>query len=224
MEQPLVVREGSEAMVVNCDQVWREVSNYLVGELEPDLQAGIDEHLLGCKGCTAIFEGTRNIVQLYGDERMVQVPAGFSRRLHQRLETDMAGTRRSFFGWMVAAAAAVVVAGGFELARSSAFRHPGSRSEHARASDHVPPDMMVIVADYGKTFHVSGCPFLHAKTKTRTLAAREAEQQGYTPCIRCMKQYLDTTATSRGDNEGNAEGVSSGEREVESGSSGRIFS
>ena len=36
--------KGDEAMVVNCEHVWREVSNYLDGEVAPDLRAAMDEH------------------------------------------------------------------------------------------------------------------------------------------------------------------------------------
>ena len=184
-------------MVVNSEHIWREASNYLDGEADAELKAAIEEHLRGCKRCTAVVEGLRNVVQLYGDERMMEAPLGFSRRLHQRLENDMSRTRRSFFGWVVAAAASILVAGGIEVARSSVFSHPRLRSEHARASDRVPPDMTVIVADDGKTFHVAGCPFIHDKTRLRTVPARDAEEEGYTPCVRCMKKYLAATASSR---------------------------
>jgi len=184
-------------MVINCEHVWREISNYLDGEVDSELRAAIEEHVRGCKQCTAVLEGTRNVIQLYGDERMMEVPLGFSRRLHQRLEGDMSRSRRSFFGWLVAAAAAILVAGGIEVARSSVFSRPGLRSEHARASSHVPPDTMVIVADEGKTFHIAGCPFIHDKTRLRTIRAQQAEQEGYVPCVRCMKKYIDATASSR---------------------------
>ena len=49
---------------------------------------------------------------------------------------------------------------------------------------------MVVVAADGKTFHVAGCPFIHDKTRLRTIAAREAMREGYAPCVRCMKKYL----------------------------------
>src|SRR5215470_3630273 len=183
-------------MVINCERVWREVSDYLDGEVDPELRAAIEEHVQGCQRCTAVLDGMRNVVELYGDERMMEVPLGFSRRLHQRLEGDMSRSRRSFFGWVVAAAASILVAGGIEVARSSVFSRPSLRSEHARPSNQVPPDMMVIVAEDGKTFHVAGCPFIHDKTRLRTIPAREAEQEGYAPCVRCMKKYLDATSSS----------------------------
>jgi anti-sigma factor RsiW len=177
-------------MVVSCEEVWREVSNYLDGEVEPGLRVAMHEHIRGCKRCAAVVDGTRNVLQLYGDERMLEVPLGFSQRLHQRLDENMPATRRSFLGWMVAAAAACLVAGTIEVARSSAFRGPELRSEHAQPGIGVPPDMMVVVSEDGKLFHVAGCEFIHEKTKLRTISAAEASKQGYSPCVRCMKKYL----------------------------------
>src|SRR6266404_5448996 len=226
-------------MVVSCEEVWREISNYLEGEVGPGLRAAMEEHLRGCKHCTAVLDGTRNVIQLYGDERMVEVPLGFSHRLHRRLEENMPAnnTRRTFFGWMVAAAAGVLVAGGLAAARSPGFRYrlhrrleenmpanntrrtffgwmvaaaagvlvagglaaarssgftPELRSEHAQPGRGVPPEMMVLVTADGKTFHRAGCSFIHDKDKQhlRTVEAREAQREGYVPCVRCMKQYL----------------------------------
>jgi len=182
-------------MVVSCEEVWREISNYLDGEVEPTLRVAIQEHIRGCKRCTAVLDGTRNVLQLYGDERMLEVPLGFSQRLRQRLGENMPGNRRSFLGWMVAAAAACLVVGSFEVARSSAFRGPQLRSEHAQPGTGVPPDMMVVVSEGGKLFHAAGCPFIHKKTKLRMITAAEASRQGYSPCVRCMKKYLVATAS-----------------------------
>jgi hypothetical protein len=184
-------------MVVSCEEVWREVSNYLDGEVAPELRAAIEEHCRGCKRCTAVVDGTRNVVRLYGDERMLEVPLGFSRRLERRLEGDMSGSRRSFLGWMVAAAAAVLAVGGLEVANSSAFRRPGLRSEHAQPAAGIPPDMMVVVAEDGKIFHVAGCSFIHDKARLRTIPASDAMRAGYAPCVRCMKKYLSAAAVSR---------------------------
>jgi len=179
-------------MVVNCEEVWREISNYLDGGVEPHLRLAMEEHIRGCRRCAAVLDGTRNVVQLYGDERMIEVPLGFSQRLQHRLnEENTHGSRRDFLGWMVAAAAAVLVAGSFEAARSSVFSHPELRSEHARPGARVPLDMLVVVATDGKTFHAAGCPFIHDKTHIRTITAREAQREGYAPCVRCMKQYLN---------------------------------
>ena len=177
-------------MVVSCKEVWREISNYLDGEVDPALRAAMEEHFRVCKQCTAVLDGMRNVIQLYGDERMDEVPLGFSHRLQRRLEENMVPARRTFLGWMVAAAAAVLVAGSVELTRSSVFSHPEPRSEHAQPGNGVPPDLMVVVATDGKTFHVPGCPFIHDKARLQTITARKAIREGYVPCVRCMKKYL----------------------------------
>lgn len=179
-------------MVVKCEEVWNELSNYLDGEVDVTLREAIDDHVHGCQRCTAVLAGTRNIVHLYGDERMSEVPLGFSHRLHRRLEESMSPSRRSFLGWTAAFATGILVAGGFELARSSPSDRLPLRSEQAAPGKGVPPGMMVVVARDGKTFHVASCPFIHDKVNLRTIEAREAVQEGYTPCVRCMKKYLAT--------------------------------
>jgi hypothetical protein len=181
-------------MVVNCEEVWREISNYLEGDVDQNLSAAMEEHIRGCQRCSAVLAGTRNVIQLYGDERMVEVPLGFSHRLQRRLaEQSMPSSRRGFLGWMVAAAAAVIVAGSFEVARSSGFRRPDLRSEHAQPGHGVPPDMMVVVSEKAKLFHVPGCEFIHDRAHLRTIAAREALREGYVPCVRCMRKYLSAS-------------------------------
>jgi predicted anti-sigma-YlaC factor YlaD len=180
-------------MVVNCEEVWREVSNYLDGEVEPTLRVAIEEHVRGCKRCTAVLDGTRNVIQLFGDERMLEVPLGFSHRLHQRLDENMPRNRRSFLGWMVAAAAACLIVGTIEVARSSAAGSPRLRSELAQLGTGVPPDMMVVVAEDGRLFHLAVCTFIHERNKLRTITAAEALREGYTPCARCLKKYLVRT-------------------------------
>jgi len=177
-------------MVVNCEDVWREISNYLEGDVEPSLRLALEEHIRGCKRCAAVLDGTRNVIQLYGDERMLEVPLGFGRRLQDRLEENMPRSRRRFLGWIVAAAGASLVAGVIEVARASIFSRPELRSEHAEPGNGVPPDMQVVVSKDGKIFHRQGCPFIHEKAHVETMTAREAMQEGYAPCVRCMKQYL----------------------------------
>lgn len=181
-------------MVTKCEDLWREISNYLDDEVGPEQRLAIEKHLGECKRCTAVVAGARNVIELYSDERMQEVPSGFSSRLHQRLENGMLPNRRNFLGWIVATAATALVVGGFETARSSVLRQPALRSKHAKYSNRVPPDLQVIVAAYGKTFHVTGCPFIHGKAGLRTIPAGEAEREGYTACVRCMKKYLNATA------------------------------
>jgi methylphosphotriester-DNA--protein-cysteine methyltransferase len=52
--------------------------------------------------------------------------------------------------------------------------------------------MLVVVSDGSKVFHVAGCPFIHDKATERTITAKQAMQDGYVPCSRCLRQYLKT--------------------------------
>jgi hypothetical protein len=197
-------------MVVTCEQVWHEISNYLDGEVSAELRTAMDEHLRGCQKCSAVLEGTRNVIGLYGEESMFEPPQGFSQRLHRRLEENMPRQRGTAFGWMVAVAAALLIVGSFEVGDSSAFVGPQLRSEHAQPGTGVPAEMMVVVAEDGKTFHAAGCPFMHDKAKLRTIPPSEALREGYTPCVRCMKKYLNESASADSDDDDDGEFASSG--------------
>ena len=181
-------------MVVNCEHVWQEVSNYLDGEVTPELRAAIETHVRGCQHCTAVVDGMRNVIELYGDDRMLEVPLGFSHRLHRRLNDNLPARtdRRTFLGWMVAAAAACLVLGSFEVARSSAFRRPPLRAAMANPGTGIPPQLAVVLSEDGKLYHLVGCPFIHEKSKLRSVTAAAAERAGFTPGPRCLKKYLDT--------------------------------
>jgi hypothetical protein len=177
-----------------CEQVWKEVSNYLEGEVDPGLRAAMDDHFQTCQRCRSVLEGMRNIVQLYGDERMIEVPSGFGRRLEKRLAQNArtrSGGWSTWSAWLVPAAALVLIAGGVRIASSLTVPHP-MLSEHAQAGRNIPPDMLVVVSDGAKDFHAPGCGMIHNKDRAHTLLAKDAIQQGYVPCVRCMRKYLET--------------------------------
>ena len=108
----------------------------------------------------------------------------------------MPRSRRGFLGWMVAAAAAVLVAGSFEVARSSVFSHPELRSEHAQPGAGVPPDMMVVVSTTERYFTRRLPVHPRQSTHSDTHGPGSAMREGYAPCVRCMKKYLTARLTS----------------------------
>jgi len=181
-------------MVVNCEHVWREISNYLDGDVDPTLRAAMEAHFKQCKHCTAVLDGTRNVVELYGDDRLFELPAGFSQRLERRLaqQSSSSGYRSARSLWMLAIAAAALIAGGLTLGNSSAFRQPELRSHLALPAQGIPPTLMVVVSDDGKVFHVPGCKYLHKHDDDNPtlMTAADALRKGYAPCVRCLRQYL----------------------------------
>ena len=178
----------------NCEDVWREISNYIDGDMDAALRSAMEEHFKTCKRCASVLAGTQNVVRLYGDERMLEVPAGFSRRLEKRLtqgSLERSGRWPTWFAWLVPVAAMALIAGGVLLANSITFRSY-IRSQHAEPAKNIPPDMVVVVSSGAKLFHVPGCEFIHDKASERTLTAKVAMQEGYVPCPRCLRQYLKT--------------------------------
>jgi anti-sigma factor RsiW len=72
---------------ISCAEVWREISNFVDGEVEPELKARMEHHFRNCKRCTAVLEGTRNTVRLLTDCEWYPLPEGFGERLFQRISS-----------------------------------------------------------------------------------------------------------------------------------------
>jgi len=70
---------------ISCVEVWREISNYIDGDVSPELRARMEAHFKSCKHCIAIHDGTRNVVRLIGDGKAFEVPVRFSKRLYSKL-------------------------------------------------------------------------------------------------------------------------------------------
>jgi hypothetical protein len=78
-------------MVLECRHIWEHISDYLDGNLAPDLLKDVQKHLEHCEICSAILDSTRNILILTADDRVFELPLGFSDRLHARLEEEIKG-------------------------------------------------------------------------------------------------------------------------------------
>ena len=74
---------------LTCESFRRELSNFLDDDIEPTLGESIQPHLRNCPPCAALHDSLRNILALFRDERLVEVPAGYSERLHAFLTDRM---------------------------------------------------------------------------------------------------------------------------------------
>ena len=74
---------------IPCEHVWREISNYLDGEVSAELRERMDQHFRGCRHCLAVLDGARNVIALVGDEQHFPLPAGFSERLYSRVKEHL---------------------------------------------------------------------------------------------------------------------------------------
>jgi putative zinc finger protein len=71
---------------ISCLEVWREISNYIDKEIDADLRFRMEAHFKVCAHCTAILDGTRNVVKLVTDGVEFDLPEGFSKRLYHKIK------------------------------------------------------------------------------------------------------------------------------------------
>ena len=76
-------------MRIDCKHVWEHISAYIDGQVDERLRADIDRHLETCEICSAVLDSTRNVVVLMADDRVFELPAGFSARRHARLDKEL---------------------------------------------------------------------------------------------------------------------------------------
>ena len=186
-------------MVVNCEDVWRETSNYFEGNLDPTLKRALEEHFAQCPHCESVREGMRNVIELYGDKTMFPLPAGFYPRLHGRLADQVEGPRVSRRAWLVSVAVTGALAASAVFATVLDGFVPQPRSEMSQPARRLPQRLVAIV-EGGKTFHAPGCPFMHGKYHMVT--PEEAVREGYAPCNRCMYEALRSAGKVTPDFEG----------------------
>ncbi len=80
----------NEEIPIDCMHVFREISNYLEDDIDPAARARMEAHFKVCAHCTAVLDGTRNVLRLIGDGKVFEVPAGFSQRLYRKLNEHLA--------------------------------------------------------------------------------------------------------------------------------------
>jgi Putative zinc-finger len=78
-------------VVLECKHVWDYISEFLDDSLPPDTKEVVQKHLENCGICSAILDSTRNVLILSADDRVFELPAGYSERLHARLTLETCG-------------------------------------------------------------------------------------------------------------------------------------
>jgi hypothetical protein len=183
-------------VVVKCEDVWREISNYFEGDIDPALKHLLEGHFVQCPHCQSVRDGMRNVIELYGDKTMLTLPAGFYSRLHDRLADQVDGQKVSRRAWLVSVGVTGALAASALLAAAFDRFVPQPRAKMSQSARRLPQRLVAIV-DGGKTFHVPGCPFMHGKYHMVT--AEEAVREGYVPCNRCMCEALRSAANEMPD-------------------------
>lgn len=75
--------------MVSCKTVIANLSNYLDGEVAPEMRQKIEKHLRGCRRCSAVYDSTRKMLVIVADERTFEIPMGYSERLHAFIDQHL---------------------------------------------------------------------------------------------------------------------------------------
>ena len=87
-----------EIIEIECAEVWRQISSYLDDEVDSGLRATMAAHFKGCTHCSAVLDGTRNVVKLVGDERAFEIPSAVSERFYQKVKDHLAAQAETRLG------------------------------------------------------------------------------------------------------------------------------
>ena len=71
--------------MIRCEDVLRELSNYIDLEVSAELRQQIEEHLRACDHCTVLVSTTRKTLSLVTNSTVFELPSGLSQRLMERL-------------------------------------------------------------------------------------------------------------------------------------------
>ena len=80
---------------MSCDEIWRELPNYIGGKLSVGLRAAIEEHFKDCKHCIAALGGTGNVLRLVGDAATSELCTRLGNSLDRRGKTKQEQARRT---------------------------------------------------------------------------------------------------------------------------------
>jgi predicted anti-sigma-YlaC factor YlaD len=75
-------------ITLSCEEVRREISNYLDDDMSPRMRRLLETHLEQCRKCAVLLDSTHNVLVLLADEHRFELPAGFSLRVRQMLAKE----------------------------------------------------------------------------------------------------------------------------------------
>jgi hypothetical protein len=78
---------------IDCEEVWRHISDYVDEHVDADLRQAMASHFKDCAHCSAILDGTRNVLRLVGDGRAFDLPSRVGKRLYSKLDTHLTKQR-----------------------------------------------------------------------------------------------------------------------------------
>ncbi len=83
-------KKGDMVAKLNCREVLAELSDYLDGEVAPEVKQTLEEHLAKCNQCSLVYNTTRKMLKIVTEAGTFAVPLELSTRLRLRLRELLA--------------------------------------------------------------------------------------------------------------------------------------
>ena len=78
--------------MVRCKTIIAHLSEYMDGDTSAEMRQKIERHLRSCRRCNAVYDSTRKMLVITGDEQVFEVPDGFGDRLHSFVDSMLANS------------------------------------------------------------------------------------------------------------------------------------
>lgn len=77
--------------MLDCGHVLEELSNYLDGDVSPELKDALERHLGKCHRCSLVYSTTRQTLRVVSESGAIDIPISAGMRLRTRLQELLAG-------------------------------------------------------------------------------------------------------------------------------------
>ena len=79
----------------SCEDVRAALSDYVDGDVSPDLRRELERHLSECRTCQVLYDTTRKTLQIVTNVGSFEVPEAASERLVTRIMKRLTATRHA---------------------------------------------------------------------------------------------------------------------------------
>ena len=74
---------------MDCPKLLRDLSDFIDGQLSPDICASFEDHLAQCENCRVVFDTTNRTILLYQNSAKEEtLPEGTRERLFKKLSLE----------------------------------------------------------------------------------------------------------------------------------------
>jgi anti-sigma factor RsiW len=78
--------------VFSCDDLRSALSDYLDGDLAPEIRRHLEQHLAECRTCSVLYDSTRKTLRIVTDSGSFDLPESASERFIRRTMERLKGS------------------------------------------------------------------------------------------------------------------------------------